>query len=456
MSKSFKFWPSLPTLVPPLLIAALATYAGVLASWVKNSSVNIPYWDEWETLTPVQMGQGIFGRWILDHHNEHRVVSANFIWALNAAFFGLDLRLHVFLNFAFYLALAALFWRFVRPAVGASPLSRAAAVVCLFPLASDMFPINHLMAGQSCVHLCLAGFLAGTLLLFGRESWVRLAGTAALWVLSMFSFASGLVAAWTGLLVFAAFELRRTGRIWTARWVTLASTIFIFSVLWFVGYRPPLGHPRGSFPWEFRFMRFFFELAAFGVGATGVHLGAALLVAGLIIGILRPTWIAARAGFIHSRAALNPRPIAPELRQRFAVFCALAGLLAAFAAITYGRARFGVEHAKADRYAEFAVLLPGLLYALARLDFPARRCAGLLIAIVGLGFWDKFSPTPYENYAAPLRRGEACVRQYLTDPSSNPTGLCPDLYPGPIGERIDFAHRMDFSFARTGAVAPAN
>jgi len=424
-----------------LLALCVGLYAFHLLQVWRNA-VNLPVFDEWELFNPDQLPAGLTPGWLFAQHNEHRMATGKLlIWALYHAD-GWDVARHQVLNFLLYGAVVALVFLFARRAAPETPAWVVLAFVIF--LLTTVGIQNHAMALQSAFHFWLLFFLLSARLLFTTAQGTRALVAGSLFsALSVFSLASGVVSSAVLVLAFAAFKSSRAykaGRGGARRrellQLLLVAVVVGGSVaLWLFGYRKPPQHPALATPLGPEFWDYFLNAVSFCFGFESLSKAAGLAC---LLVVLVPACVL----ILRRRGDLTA--------GEWAMFSATACMLAVLASIAAGRGEFGAAQSKTSRYVEFGMALVPFSAASWGVLLKDRR--GLRAAFVAalwlslfVAFLNNWRFRDYRVERAARLKGVECVRDYYLRGGE---GLCPEVYPGPIGPRLDAARRLDAAFYR--------
>lgn len=440
-------WGALAVLV---LLAVLHVYV------VLRHAVDIPYWDEWDTIQGIGRWPGL--HWFLARHNEHRIVFTQVEYWLLYLANGLDFRYGVAVNLILYGLLVWQLWVLCR--LVAPEVPKWVLLAFFWFLMSAVISSNLIWPFQSQWHiplLCLA--TAYPLVLGKRPGPGALTAYGALLVLSTYSISLGLVGAvvtalwvlthaWcappeqvapvtqpeaSDAVPIAAVRRRRP-------WGLLAVTavVLVLAALWFTGFHHEAGHPAFLLPYHPGFWRWLCALvaAAFGLRHHSEWVGLVIVIV-----LLVPPGL---------------KLLDPETRWNRGVWVQLGftlSVLAMMATITAGRAGFGMAQTAAPRYAELGiVLLPLLVINLWRLTMrfqPETR--GVLRAFIWfavfLGLQSHFTDAPYKFWHERNVETVRCVAAHLNAPPA--AAVCPSGYPVALGYRLTTVERDQFHFVRT-------
>jgi hypothetical protein len=431
--------------------ATLALCVGLYAFHlfqVWRNVVDLPVADEWEIFNPDQLPAGLTPGWLFAQHNEHRMATYKLsVWALYHVG-GWDVAVHQVLNFLLYGAAVALIFLVARRAAPEAPPWLVLGFnIFLLTTAGIQ---NHVMAIQCAFHFWLIFFLLSARLLFDAAQSTRaLAAGCIFSALSVFSLASGVVSSVVLLLAFAAFKLSRAFRAEEggARGAELFQLLFVaVSVvgsvaLWLYGYRKPPQHPPLASPLGAEFWDYFLNAVSFCFGFESLS-GAVGLVCLLVV--LTPVCVL----LWKKRGDLTA--------GQWTMFSAVACALAVLASIAAGRGEFGAAQSKTSRYAEFGMALAPFAavswWALLKgREGPRAALLAALWLSLFLAFLNDWRFRDYRVERAARLKGVECVRDYYRHGGE---GLCPTIYPTPLGPRLDAARKLDAAFYRDLELPP--
>lgn len=412
---------------------------------VARHAVDVPFWDEWEMLNEGGLSRSLELGWVLERHNEHRIVPTRLATWIGYRLDGWNLAHQQIANFVVFgalLAATALAMRRAAPAL--EPAWRAAFVVLLLSGASRQ---NHAWGFQSQFHFFLLFFVLGSLLLFDPRRRLRDQALGALCLVgSAYSFSAGVVCAIVALVGHAAFALShpRAGRAELARTLGVVLPASAATGLWFVGYASVEGHPALRGPGDLEFWRWLLDMLALGFGYTR---------SSSLLGLACLALVAAPCLALARQRAERSDPGAWLLATL------VAGLLGALASIASGRSGFALLQAKSSRYVEIAMLMVPLAacawhrrLAHRRVARPAALAALWLVAAAGhLDDWDL--DRGYLDIAAEKRVGLRCLETLYERAAAEPRSLrnaprCPYIYPAPLERRLARARALRVSFYR--------
>lgn len=411
--------------------------------FVCRYSVDIPYWDEWESFRPDQLPAGFSLSWLFAQHNEHRLVTTKLLVWLLYRLNGWDLVVHQVLNFVLYGLLLIWIGWFVRKAAPQIP-SWLQVSFMIFLLSTISFQ-NHVMGYQSQVHFWLLFFLIAAYFLFhSSQKWSALIVGCLASVLSIYSLASGVVSSATLLLVFCLFKALRAyqspaGRLRRRELSQLATVIAVTVaaiMFWFVGYQKPTINSQLSLLVNREFWDYYLNLVSFGFGVDRVS-----QVAGVVCLVI----VIAPVGALVVKRKGNLR------EAQWAVFATTIAILVVFASVASGRSPLGTVQAKSPRYAEFGmVLIPFSMLAWGYLFEHKQRLqtaviVGLWIFLMAM-FWNNYRYKSYHVEHYRRIEGVQCVRKYYRQGGE---ALCPTIYPGSLTQKLEEAKNLNASFYRT-------
>lgn len=408
---------------------------------LQGYAVNVPYWDEWDALDPNQLPAGFSLSWVFSQHNEHRIVTTRlFTWALYKLN-GWNLITHQTINFLLYALLLFLIVCFARrflPQLG-SWIILVFMLFLLSPIAWE----NHFWGFQMQFHFSLLFFLAAVYFWYDeRQRWSDIVLGSVMAVLAIYSISSGLISGLVGLSVFTLFKLLRlrSASNTEIRKRELQQLLWVVGLvggsiaLWFVDYHSVARHPLHVLPYKKLFWMYFVNIVGLGFGLDVKEFLPNFF---FLLVVLTPIL----GGIWQERGRLP--------NSSWAVYSAVAGILASLSVITIGRANFGVAQAKGSRYSEIAmILIPLTVMAWAIFLKDRKRVrVGMLLGLWLLCFltfannWSEFSE--YEAHAKQRTRGVLCIEKYYAGQGD---GNCPSLYPLPLAEKLDEAKQLNISF----------
>jgi hypothetical protein len=425
-----------------LVVGALAVLHYVI---VWRCSVNVPYWDEWEAFGGAeQLPQRLSLSWLLTQHNEHRIVFTRLQTWLLFQLNGWDIATQIRMNFAIFLGMVGFFTYMIHRAVPAT--SGWFLALCFLSQVTDLAGENHLWGFQSQFHITLLGLMLSVYLLFRRHlGWIRLAVGVAVLIFSIYSFSAGLPGSAVVILVFVLFRFL----VWKDQRTTslLREVLMVGGAVfaWATAVKFYLhDHSRSSIamvlPNDPLFWDHYSNLLSLGFGFTRVASLQSIVSTVLVLATVS----------VFSLSLLRRKTRVTYSDAFVQVFTISLVILAALATISIGRAGFGLSNAKSSRYAEIASLLVPCVAALWLGGTVRWKKLGLtmamvtaLIAVVGMRNNFRFI-SDYPNVKEQREVGLRCVGETLKGGAS--AGACPELYPVPIEDRIQYAESRGASF----------
>jgi len=408
-------------------------------------SVDVPYRDEWDTLSADGLSANFSPDWLFRWHNEHRLVTTKLlVWVLYK-FDGWNLATHQILNYLIFGLL--LFTLGVWARKRGAGLETWVIVAFLTFLLSPLINENHQMGYQSQIHFALLFFVGAIYFLFDeRQSWPSIWLGSFMALLSIYSLSSGMATSAVLLLLFAAYKASRLrgctepdqrGRE-QLQAVAGCVVIAVAMGLWSIGYHKAPDAGASALPYTAAFWEYFLNIVALGFGIQDLSVGDGLLC---LLVVLAPLV----GDFVRRRGNL---PAAS-----WGVYAGILGILSVLAIIAVGRAiGFGIPQSKSSRYGEIGMLLvpmAAMAWSLFLHDRPKWK-AGALTVLWVLCFktyyptWSLFEV--YQKQFTERTAGLECVTLYYNGKGK---GKCKALYPGPIPDRLDIARKLDLSFYRS-------
>jgi hypothetical protein len=409
---------------------------------VWHYAVDVPFWDEWSMFGPAQLPAGFSLRSISTQHLEHRFATTKLLIWLLYSWNGWDVALHQRFNFLLFGVLLVLIGGFVKRTMPATPLWVILSFL-LFAL-SPINWMNHFMAYQTSTHLYVLLVLSAAWLVFEPPATkTRLLLGGIVCMLLTFTSAAGAAATLIVGSVFIARELGPLARQSAAgRAMRLAAVVLPIALaigLWLDGYQHEAGSPALTLPTSWGYWTHFLAVVALGFGDEGFPITGGIWIAAVLVPLV---------------AALR-EPDDSAASRSWAPFAAALALLAGVAAISLGRASFGVAQARSSRYAEYLLPLLPLTGAAWYRSLNGRRNAqlaavALLWVTCSLTFLDDWRAFRFYAYEGARRRaGLECAERYYYEASN---GVCPtifpDDFPGGLAPFLDSAKRLNASFYR--------
>ena len=413
-------------------------------SVIRKYAVNLPNWDDWAFFVGDDHPASVDLKWLHAQHNEHRTPTTKlFVW-LQYHINGWNIRTHLFLNFILYgLFLAGLVW-FARKLAPQVPSWVVPSFIVF--LLSPIIWLEHFMAYPVAVHFWLIFFFVSAYLLFDKlQRWVPLVLGCLASLLSIYSFAAGVVTAIILLLTFAVFKCHRAygATVKEERARELLQLLLVVVLIggalatWFIGYHKPPHHPALVFPYTWDFWPFFLNLVSFsfGVERTSVFWGAFCLLI-VLVPICGELW--------RKRGNLS--------NLQWASLAIVLGILADLAAISMGRASFGIFYSKTQEYAEHG--MPLIILSVVNWSIflsGGRKLRASFIAALWLyclmAFHNNWNFNIYRDASVSRREGVRCAKAYYEGVGD---GRCPTVYPPEISLApfLEQAKRLNASFYR--------
>jgi hypothetical protein len=430
-----------PCLTGLIALICLAFFLFHLAL-IQRYAVNIPSGDDWGMLQPGRPSLSL--RWLFAQHNEHRIpLNKMFVW-LQFQLNGWNYPIHLLLDFLIYGLILTVIWLFARKIAPQVP-SWIVLSFILF-LLSPVNWFNHFMADQSAAHFYLLFLFLGSYFLFDtRQRWLHLIlGTAAS-VLTIYSFGAGFISILVLFLTFCVFKglrLYSAGTNERRREVLqlLLSVGLVGGALltWTIGFVKPPYHPPFTSPATRIFWAVFLNLISWGFAIEFISSAwGALCFLIVLTPILGQVW--------KSKGRLSG--------AQWAIFAIVLAILGNLAAISIGRAGFGVLAAsKADRYVEIImplVPLSAINWALFLQGYEKEKrivLAGLWI-FCALTFSQTWDFAVYRKESILRKAGVECVKGYY---EGRRPALCPTIVPEtyPLARILENGKTLNASFYR--------
>ncbi len=420
-----------------------------------KTSVDIPFWDEWETLNAHARPSGTLSlKWLTAQHNEHRIVFTRLLTWAHYQLHHWDLRVAILTNFVLYtliLGTIAYWVRKIHP-----DFKRWILALFMTFLLSPINSENHGWAFQSQFHFTILFFLLSSTQLFHpSQSRSRLLLGSLFAVCELYTFGSGIVFAIVLGVTFSVFKILRAHRNHTHAQKEILSLATVLLILgaglgsWLYGFHPVDSHPQLALPYQLSFWRFFSNLVSLGFGYLPVN---------FLIGMICVTWISipiylSLKKIYQLNRHGNSLVTADQTQEdawRWMNLTWVLGVLGALSAITLGRAGFGVQASKTSRYAEIAMMLvPWVLclWYLELKDQPKLKLKAIWITaiIAFFGFGQHKSFGRYQDARVGRLEGVQCVREFYQGKND---GNCPSLYPMPIADYLRRAQALQMSFTQ--------
>ena len=418
---------------------------------IQKYAVNIPNMDDWALFAGDNHPASVDLPWLYAQHNEHRTATTKlFVW-MQFQLNGWNVRTHQLIDFIIYglfLTLLVCFGRKCFPKVS-SWIGLSFIVFLLSPI----IWLDHFMAYPVAVHFWLLFFIISSYFLFTElQDWLALVIGCLASILSIYSFAAGVITSFILLTAFCLFKSLRAYKVSgkkerTRELLQLLLVVgFIGGALatWMIGYRKPGYHPPLAIPYTWTFWRFFFNIISFGFGVDSISvvLGAACFFI-VLFPIFGEIW--------KRRGTLST--------GQWAAFAAVMGILADLAAISMGRAGFGfgVWVSKTQEYAEHGMplIILSVLNWNSFLKDRKRVRVGFTIFLwlfCFVAFSNNWHFDTYKYASVDRKAGARCVKAYYEQTGD---GRCPNIYPANPSFRIflEQARKLNASFYQAPASA---
>jgi hypothetical protein len=349
--------------------AAIALPAVMVLLFVRAEAVNVPYWDEWESVTDIlaaiQRRLTIGDLW--RQHNEHRIFFPRVVMLGLYAVSRMDSRVLMYANVVLLWVTVGLILADHLRSLG----NNAMASVSFVPAAWILFSLrqweNLLWGWQIQIFMCTALLVLAlhSLSRADRPVWLVIAITAG--VACCYSFSAGMLVWPAGLFHLFVSDRqslrRRAAILWCA-----AGTAAL--VVYFIGYRRPEYHPSTLSFLRQPFDALGYFLASVG-GSLAIDLGGAITA-----GVLLSAGVVTTAVWVRRRGLLPRASMAMSL----IVFSALASAL-----LMIGRAGFGPAQALDSKYTTLTSLgVVGFYLMLAQNLDLHPRARWILAAFLGM------------------------------------------------------------------------
>lgn len=405
---------------------------------VSRYAVDIPVWDEWETFNNPSSLLDFDILWILQQHNEHRIVFTKLISWIAFKLDNLNIRNIIILNYYLFLLIPISLMLIYYRHYGYRGLA-GFIFICTF-LLSNLPYENHLWAFQSQFHisiLCvvwLSYWLALPITTHKQVMWIILLSTIAIF---SFSNALPIIAGFfvikncfVLLKIFFDHENNTIKTFFKSKLMIVNLIALCIFLLYFVNYQFNKEHPFYTTPLTLQYWKYFSHLILHGIGLRGLSVEitffvAALLFIGLIGLLITPKNIDSR-NFLLS------------------VFIISIPIISALI-ISYGRANLGIQQALSSRYTEYSLLLiPGIFILIINSGDKIRLPLGIYIVIITFCNISHFNyPQKYNPVFQERIKGVGCIRSFYEGENQ---GVCGMLYPAPISNHLTKAKNLRISF----------
>jgi len=412
----------------------------IAAKFVHAFAVNVPFWDEWESVPYVlaAISKRLTFADLWRQHNEHRIFFPRLVMLGLYRFGRMDSRVLMYANcaiLAFTIAILLAEHLRCRGNTTSAWLSFVPAAWILMSLRQWE---NLLWGWQIQIFMC-SGCLVLALYSLSRATrpaWLCTAVAAG--VVCCYSFSSGMLVWPVGLFHIVVTNQgairRRVAWIWTCAGVAALA-------VYFVGYHPPEHHPS-----PFTFIRHPFHAAAYFLASVGgpvaTDLGGAITA-----GTLLCAGAVATAWWSPTRAA----PLRSTMAASLIVFSASASAM-----MMVGRVGFGPSQALASRYTTITALgVVGLYLLIVQnmdADPRAPRMLAFLLGMLAIG-QASVSVAAFEEAKASQqhrRQLARALKQYRSETDAMLAALYPDAAIVRARASILEQHRLSV-FARGSA-----
>ena len=419
---------------------AIALPAVIALLFVRAYAVNVPYWDEWESVPDILAASS--GRLTVAdlwrQHNEHRIFFPRVVMLGLYSVGRMDSRLVMYASCGILLIMVSLVLADHLRCAG----DRASAWLSFIPAAWILVSLrqweNLLWAWQIEIFMCAAAlvFTLYALSRADRPGWFTMAIFGG--VVCCYSFSGGILAWPTGLFQLLISNPRSGRR--HLLWIWCCAGIATVAA-YFVGYRRPEHHPS-----PFTFLRHPIQAAAYLLASFGspmaTDLGGAI-AAGLLL----------FAGAAVAAAWLRKRGLLPQPSMAMSLIVFSAGVSAM---TMIGRVGFGPAQALASRYTTMTSLGVAGFYLLLvqnlHLDARAPWMLAGFLGMAAIGQTSVSVAAIEEAKAAHQSRRDlaSALRRYRSEPDAMLAGLYPD--PAVVRARAAILEQHQLSvFAGRGA-----
>jgi len=422
-------------MVGPICIAVFFFHLAVIHRY----AVNIPYWDDWGMISAG--APSLSPKWLLAQHNEHRIPLNKLLVWLEFHLNGWNYVVHLLLDFLIYGLILTVIWLFARKMAPQVPSWIVLGFI--FFLLSPINWFNHFMADQSAAHFYLLFFFLSSYFLFdNRQRWSHLIIGSVAAGLTAYSLGAGFISI---VAMFLAFCLFKGLRVYAAGTTERPREILqlLLSVglvggclfTWTIGFVKPPYHPPLTFPHTKVFWQVFLNLISLGFAIQRLSSRWGLFCLLIVLTpILGQAW--------KSKGRLSS--------AQWAIFAVVLAILANLAAISMGRAGFGLMASKSERYVELIlplVPLSAINWALFLQDHEKLKGIALvgLWLFCSLTFLHKWDFAVYRNAAVERQAGVECVKGYY---EGRRPALCSTLLPEihPFAQILDTGKALNLSY----------
>ncbi len=183
------------------------------------NAVDVPYWDEWETLLPGHLDSKLNWNWIFSFHNEHKIVWTKLYTWIFYHIDGWNLRHQIITNFFLFLTSLGLLYKVIPDKNSLLPLF-------FIPCLADVNFENQLTGFQSQFYFMLIfAFIA---IYFGFVKQKNLRNTILFSIFTVCSMFSMTFAAGIGLLIAFIIKERKLNKYSLTAFLIIAAGILLF------------------------------------------------------------------------------------------------------------------------------------------------------------------------------------------------------------------------------------
>lgn len=403
-------------------------------------AVDVPSHDEWSYFLPHALPEGLTAKWLFAFHNEHRIVFTKFLSWIFFKVNALNFAYQQIFNYILFAGVLATVVYAKKVAVGARQFLFFPAFLIF--LLSPIAYLNHTWGFQSQFHfLVLFAVLASVYAFLQDGRSLYLIFFLAFTLFAMYSFSSGVVIAAVYLICFSIYI---AGKLFNGLIEKKKAICFGFSalliigtaiLLWFNGYVKPQHHPPIVLPTTLKFWDFYLNVLSHGYGFDSTNFIFGIL--GALISLVPLSWLLIRR-------------ISRWQSSTWQLITITLSIFAALAAITLGRAAFGIQWSKKSHYTEISFLLipfAAMAWWLLLKNLPKFRnyVLCLLWLFCFIGYLNNWSIAPYVFHNEAKMQSLTCIYEYYIGIGG---GNCPQINDFPIHERLDQAKHLEVSFYR--------
>lgn len=393
--------------------------------FILKGTINIPYWDEWEMVDHL----GKFDlSWLFAYHNEHRIVFTKLLTLILAKINGWNLYTNVAINYILLIITAGFLYKIIKPAAN----NLATLPLYFLPIFSTLNCENLARPFQSQFHFMILFGLIAVIFGFLKENNVKNQLIFSFFLIcSMFSmsftFAAGII------IVYIFKEIMERKSVFSK---TLLPFLIFVSALgaFFIGSQQQLQNYGYRTPWHITFWKFFTNL--FSVSTLGTIHAITLQMAITFVLVFLSLSIIFKKENIKNK----------NIQALLAIFAASCVSLAA---ITLGRAQFGIVVSL--RHTEIGLILIPII---ATLFYSQKIKNGknlfliyTLFLIIGFLPYFKFTAYSHDELNFMRKSGVSCVENFY---KYNSQPYCWTIYPRDLRDKLIEAKRINLSFTKEG------